>query len=149
MKFSINSTPPTEAEIQNYREKLKTKSRKLKVKGGIIMLLSIPLTIGTGLWPLHLAGSDALPIAMTVSLSVFVIITFTAAKFLDRAVRINNLISLLQPVPEDRCKEALRYCQSDAVCERYRQAVVAQGRPLTLIEVKVMESWVKLQPYKK
>jgi hypothetical protein len=148
MKFSINSTPPTEVEIQNYQEKLKTKSRKFKIWERTIMFFSVPLIIETGLWARHFGDeiSNVLPNAISVGFSVLAITGLIASKFSDRAIRINKLISLLQPVPKDQCEEALRYCQSDAVCERYRQAVAAQGRLLTIMEVKVMESWVKLQP---
>lgn len=176
--FSMDSTPPTEAEIQAEKQRIEKRLRILKFAQSMLVVpavIAITVIFFAKPGPVVMAIMNGIAISCIIisidALIQAVIVSGLAGGVVGAVILITHndtidsnplaiggicgiVVGLilaeikwgkyeyeldrLMDVPMDKCEEAIDCCMKSSKCEQYRQAVVAQGRYLTLGEYKAM-----------
>lgn len=196
LNFSLDKLPPTVAEIESEKERLKTAVRDKKLILCLVAIFAIAVAIGTAIAAFGI-GYDVFAVAgpgcmigmgvggcavlafyrsvgvifcvssgailgsilgsaidgvfgANIGSSAGAVVVICASFFVNHILeqiseyrwKCSSLSGLDEESHQNRCPAVLEACKKDVDCEAYRLAVARQGRPLTIVEAKIIENWV-------
>jgi hypothetical protein len=131
MEINIESKPPTEAEVQKERQQIEKKIKSKNRQFNITIAMTVALLIIT-----RYINTPEIATGIAI-LTLFSALVWKTFDLLATAANLERV----RPIPDDMCQKTLWICDNDPACENYRQAVLTQGRQMTLQEANAINQW--------